>query len=208
MLTCLRGTLARQEGGKRLRDPGRRTTAEKLKSGKQKAEINKANAEMLKAEILKAAPAVIPGTCFPSGQSSLLRSGWRRSALGAAGFPTAGGRPIVQSEGMLSMAGGALAQVLERCQVHGDAVRREIERLVSPAPAHSTTRLPPFTPRARKALQFAGAEAASLKHPLISPEDVVLGLLIEGSGVAALALKNLGVQFKRMRAAVSATRAH
>lgn len=110
--------------------------------------------------------------------------------------------------GVLSMAGGALAPVLERSQVNGDAVRREIERLVSPSPTRSTTLLPPFTPRALKALQFAGAEAASLKHPLISPEDVVLGLLIEGSGVAALALKNLGMRLKRMRAEFSATRAH
>ena len=107
--------------------------------------------------------------------------------------------------GVLRMAGGALAEVLERSQVQGDAVRREIERLVSPLPAHPTTILPLFTPRARKALQFAGAEAAALKHPLISPEHVLLGLLIEGGGVAAVVLKNLGVQLKRMRAEVSAT---
>jgi len=107
--------------------------------------------------------------------------------------------------GVLRMPGDTLAQVLERSQVHGEAVRREIERLVSPLPAQPTTNLPPFTPRARKALQFAGTEAATLKHPLISPEHVLLGLLIEGSGVAALALKNVGVQLKRMRAEVSAT---
>jgi hypothetical protein len=109
--------------------------------------------------------------------------------------------------GVLRMAGDALNQVLERNHVHGDAVRREIERLVSPSPAHPTTLLPPLTPRARKALQFAGAEAATLKHPLISPEHVFLGLLMEGGGLAALALKNLGIQLKRMRAEVSATAA-
>jgi len=106
--------------------------------------------------------------------------------------------------GVLRMAGDALARALERSQVHADAVRREIERLVSPAPAQPTTTLPPFTPRARMALQCAGAEAAALKHPLISPEHVLLGLLVEGGGVAALALKNLGVQLKRMRAEISA----
>jgi hypothetical protein len=110
--------------------------------------------------------------------------------------------------GLLRMPGDTLAKVLERSQVHGDAVRREIERLVSSLPAQPTTNLPhlpPFTPRARKALQFAGTEAAALKHPLISPEHVLLGLLIEGSGLAALALKNVGVQLKRMRAEISAT---
>jgi ATP-dependent Clp protease ATP-binding subunit ClpC len=103
---------------------------------------------------------------------------------------------------------GALAQVLERSQVQSDAVRREIERLVSPLPAHPATTLLPFTPRVRKALQFAGAEAAALEHPLISPEHVLLGLLIEGGGVAAVALKNLGVQLKPIRAEVFATWAH
>lgn len=106
--------------------------------------------------------------------------------------------------GMLTMAGDTLTQVFERSQVHSDEVRREIERLVSPLPAHPTKVLPPLTPRARKALQLAGAEAAALKHPLISPEHVLLGLLIEGSGVGALALKNLGIRLKWMRAELSA----
>ena len=104
--------------------------------------------------------------------------------------------------GVLSMAGGGLGQVLERSQVQSDAVRREIERLFSPLPAHPAATLLRFTPRARKALQFAGAEAAALEHPLIRPEHVLIGLLIEGSGVAAVALKNLGVQLKRLRAEV------
>jgi hypothetical protein len=107
--------------------------------------------------------------------------------------------------GMLRMAGDSLAQVLERSQVNGDTVRREIERLVSRSSPHPTTLSAPFTPRARKALQFAGSEAAALKHTLIGPEHVLLGLLTEGSGVAALALKNLGIKLNRMRAQVSTT---
>ncbi|PWU09820.1 MAG: hypothetical protein C5B50_26550 [Verrucomicrobia bacterium] len=109
--------------------------------------------------------------------------------------------------GLLRFAGDAVAQVLDRSQTHRDAVRREIERLVSPLPALPASSLPPLTPRARKALRFARAEAAALKHPLISPEHVLLGLLIEGSGVAALALMKLGVRVKPMRAEISAIRA-
>lgn len=109
--------------------------------------------------------------------------------------------------GVLGMGGDELAQILERSQVRGDAVRKEIERLVSPWPVQPEAVSLPLTPRARKALLFAGAEAAARKHPLIRPEHVFLGLLMEGSGVAALALKNLGVELKRMRAEVSAIHA-
>jgi len=110
--------------------------------------------------------------------------------------------------GVLRIAGGALAQVLESSQVESEAVRREIERLVSPLPAHHGPTLLRLTPRARKALQFADTEAAALKRPLVSPEHVLLGLLKEGGGVAAVALNNLGVQLKCVRAELSATRAH
>lgn len=105
--------------------------------------------------------------------------------------------------GVLRMAGSTLAQALQRSQVDCGAVRTEIERLVSPLPPLPMTTVLPLTPRARNALQFACAEAKALHHPSISVEHVLLGLLVGGSGVAAVALKNLGIQIDRMRAEIS-----
>lgn len=105
--------------------------------------------------------------------------------------------------GVLRMAGGPLPRVLQRTHITGEALRTEIERLISPVRTRSMATALPFTPRARKALQLACIEAKALKHPSVNPEHVLLGLLIEGSGVAALALSNLGFRTERMRAEVS-----
>ncbi|HVY72421.1 MAG TPA: Clp protease N-terminal domain-containing protein [Verrucomicrobiae bacterium] len=61
----------------------------------------------------------------------------------------------------------------------------------------------PFTPRARKAPELAGREARVFHQPAIHPDHILLGLLREGSGVAAVALKNLGIRAELLRAEVS-----
>jgi ATP-dependent Clp protease ATP-binding subunit ClpA len=50
-----------------------------------------------------------------------------------------------------------------------------------------------FTDRARKVLQLANQEAQRLNHEYIGTEHVLMGLLKEGSGVAANVLKNLDI---------------
>ena len=50
-----------------------------------------------------------------------------------------------------------------------------------------------FTDRARKAILLASQEAERFKHEYIGTEHMLLGLVREGSGVAATVLKNLGV---------------
>src|SRR5439155_1645315 len=48
-----------------------------------------------------------------------------------------------------------------------------------------------FTDRARKVMQLANQEAQRLNHEYIGTEHILLGLVKEGSGVAANVLKNL-----------------
>jgi len=50
-----------------------------------------------------------------------------------------------------------------------------------------------FTDRSRKVMQLANLEAVRLQHEYIGTEHILLGLIKEGSGVAALVLKQLGV---------------
>ena len=48
-----------------------------------------------------------------------------------------------------------------------------------------------FTDRARKVMQLANQEAQRFNHEYIGTEHILLGLVKEGSGVAANVLKNL-----------------
>jgi ATP-dependent Clp protease ATP-binding subunit ClpC len=57
----------------------------------------------------------------------------------------------------------------------------------------------PFTPRAKKVLEFAVEEATALGHNYIGTEHILLGLLRESGGKAAQALLNLGVRLQEVR---------
>src|SRR5207244_2474403 len=56
-----------------------------------------------------------------------------------------------------------------------------------------------FTDRARKVMQLANQEAQRLNHEYIGTEHILLGLVKEGSGVAAKVLKNLGLRLEDVR---------
>ncbi|HMC10040.1 MAG TPA: Clp protease N-terminal domain-containing protein, partial [Pirellulaceae bacterium] len=56
-----------------------------------------------------------------------------------------------------------------------------------------------FTDRARKVMQLANQEAQRFNHEYIGTEHILLGLVKEGSGVAANVLKNLDVDLRKIR---------
>ena len=56
-----------------------------------------------------------------------------------------------------------------------------------------------FTDRARKVMALANQEAQRFNHEYIGTEHILLGLVKEGSGVAANVLKNLDVDIKKLR---------
>ena len=57
-----------------------------------------------------------------------------------------------------------------------------------------------FTDRARKVMNLAKSEAQRLNHEYIGTEHILLGLVQEGSGVAANVLRSMGIELKRIRA--------
>ena len=59
-----------------------------------------------------------------------------------------------------------------------------------------------FTERARKVMQLANQEAQRFNHEYVGTEHVLLGLVKEGSGVAANVLKNLDVDLRKIRVEV------
>lgn len=56
-----------------------------------------------------------------------------------------------------------------------------------------------FTARARKIYELANREAQRLNHEYIGTEHLLLGLVLEGTGVAANALVNLNLDLHRVR---------
>lgn len=56
-----------------------------------------------------------------------------------------------------------------------------------------------FSDRARKVMQLANQEAQRFNHEYIGTEHVLLGLVKEGSGVAANVLKRLDVDLEKIR---------
>ncbi len=56
-----------------------------------------------------------------------------------------------------------------------------------------------FTDRSRKVMQLANEEGQRLNHKCIGTEHILLGLVKEGSGVAAGVLKNLDVDLRKIR---------
>ncbi len=59
-----------------------------------------------------------------------------------------------------------------------------------------------FTDRARKVMNLAKAEAQRLNHEYIGTEHILLGLVQEGSGVAANVLRGMGIDLKHIRTEV------
>jgi ATP-dependent Clp protease ATP-binding subunit ClpC len=59
-----------------------------------------------------------------------------------------------------------------------------------------------FTERVRKVISLARAEAVRLHHDYIGTEHLLLGVLKEGEGVAAIVMGNLGVNLDDLRRAV------
>jgi ATP-dependent Clp protease ATP-binding subunit ClpA len=56
-----------------------------------------------------------------------------------------------------------------------------------------------FTDRARKVMQLANQEAQRFNHEYIGTEHILLGLVKEGSGVAANVLKILDIDLRKIR---------
>src|ERR1700751_3519395 len=56
-----------------------------------------------------------------------------------------------------------------------------------------------FTDRARKVMALANQEAQRFNHEYIGTEQILLGLVKEGSGVGPNVLKNLDVDLRKVR---------
>ncbi len=103
--------------------------------------------------------------------------------------------------GIIREGEGVASKVLESLNFSPDRVRAEIESSIGrgeQAPEEEVA----FTQRSRKVLELALDEARQLKHNYIGTEHLLLGLIREGEGVAAVVLKAMGADLERVRAQV------
>jgi len=102
--------------------------------------------------------------------------------------------------GLILEGSGVAANVLRNMEIDLRKIRLEIEKLVQQGPQMVTApgKLP-FTPRAKRVIDLAKAEAQELGHEHIGTEHLLLGLLKENEGIAAQVLMNLGVRLEEVR---------
>ena len=93
---------------------------------------------------------------------------------------------------------GIAAKALESLGISLDAVRQQVEEIIGRGQQPPSGHIP-FTPRAKKVLELALRESLQLGHNYIGTEHILLGLIREGDGVAALVLVTLGADLNRVR---------
>jgi ATP-dependent Clp protease ATP-binding subunit ClpC len=101
--------------------------------------------------------------------------------------------------GLVKEGSGVAANVLRNLDVDLRKVRQEVERLVQSGTEMVTMGKLPYTPRAKKVIEYAIEEARNLNHNYVGTEHLLLGLLREEEGVAAQVLRNLGLRLEEVR---------
>ncbi len=62
-----------------------------------------------------------------------------------------------------------------------------------------------FTERGKKVIQLAHHEALRMGHNVIEPEHVMLGLILEGSGTACIAMKSIDLDLDKIKAQIESS---
>ena len=100
--------------------------------------------------------------------------------------------------GLIHEGEGVAAKALESMGISLEAVREQVEEIIGQGQQAPTGHIP-FTPRAKKVLEYSMREALQINHPYIGTEHILLGLIREGEGVAAQVLIKLGADLNRVR---------
>jgi len=104
--------------------------------------------------------------------------------------------------GIIELEQGVAVSALNRLNVDLEQVRREVEKYIGCGPELTIHWTIPLTPRTKKVMALARAEAKSLSHTYVGTEHILLGLISEGDGVAARVLKGFVPDVATVRDAV------
>jgi ATP-dependent Clp protease ATP-binding subunit ClpA len=95
--------------------------------------------------------------------------------------------------GLIKLGEGVAFDVLKSMGLDLASVPVTVEEQIGPGPDQDVMRTRSFTPRVQKVLLLAAEEAKALNHTYVGTEHILLGLLRNGDGAAALLLKDMGI---------------
>jgi ATP-dependent Clp protease ATP-binding subunit ClpC len=106
--------------------------------------------------------------------------------------------------GLVREGSGVAANVLKNLDIDLHKLRREVEKIVQAGPDMVTIGKKPHTPRVKRVIELAIAEARRMGHNYVGSEHLLLGLIGEEEGVAAQVLMNMGLSLSGLRQEVLA----
>lgn len=101
--------------------------------------------------------------------------------------------------GLVREESGMAAKVLRSMGVDVQRVRRAVQEIVGPGKGAHSGKIT-LAPRTKRVIELAVDRARRMGHHYIGTEHLLLGLVQEGSSVAAEILMNLGVSLEKVRA--------
>ena len=104
--------------------------------------------------------------------------------------------------GLIREGEGVAAKALEALDITLDEVRAQVIEIIGEGQEPPSGHIP-FTPRAKKVIEYAMREGLQLGHSYIGTEHLLLGLTREPDGVAAQVLTKLGADMPRVRSQVN-----
>ncbi|HEY2825049.1 MAG TPA: Clp protease N-terminal domain-containing protein, partial [Gemmatimonadales bacterium] len=102
--------------------------------------------------------------------------------------------------GLLKEKGGQALRILAELGPELDAIRTSVEAASPPGHEPVITGKPlTLTSRASKVLEYAAAEARSAGRETVGTSDLLMGLVLQSTGVAAHVLKLLNIDVEKVR---------
>lgn len=101
--------------------------------------------------------------------------------------------------GLIALDQGNAVTVLRKAGLDLGSLKAEIERSIGTGTGPIIIEHIPYTPRVRKVLKLAMDEARAMGHHYVGTEHLLLGLLVEGDGVAGRILKQHGLNVEGTR---------
>ena len=106
--------------------------------------------------------------------------------------------------GLLQETDGTAGRILEEFNVDSGHLMDLIQKLIAPPDTLVADREPQYSPRARRMLDNAAAEAAAQKEQEAGTEHMLLAMLKETDSVATRLLHTMGINIQKLYAAVLA----
>ena len=140
------------------------------------------------------------------GDNSIMREGYTSQAKKALAYAVRTaekcGHNYVGTEhlliGLLNVEDGTAGMVLSEFHVDAGQLTELIDRLIAPGGNTVTESRPGYTPRVRRVLENAEAEAARFKSRAVGTEHLLIALLKETECIAVRLLGTVGINLQKL----------